>query len=230
METEKLTHRAAEEEREQKKFKEALAAYADARLSYTTEGNVPKAAETCAGEALTWHHVGNTLAGKQKALALVLQKEAVHTGLQILAQMEEENDAKKRVASLLAREQGRYLTTEGNWEEAYKAYEEAYYLAAPHEQGELLGYMGEVLGSMGKTQEAVEKLQEALRVIEEHKEAHGSDTYAYNVWKSGVLLRLARITKEPGYISEAEAIIASDDRLVLRQEELEKLKKELGIS
>jgi hypothetical protein len=70
--------------------------------------------------------------------------------------------------------------------------------------------------------------------LSELKSSNDKDNYAKAVWESGAYMHMAEALietdkdKAKQFLSEAEKVIASDMRLKLRKEQLEKLKTKLS--
>jgi len=62
-----------------------------------------------------------------------------------------------------------------------------------------------------------------LELIKKYKSS--TDSFVYNVWHSGCLMRLAELTKNKKYLLEAQKIIDSDPRLIIRKRQIKELKK-----
>lgn len=97
------------------------------------------------------------------------------------------------------------------------------------EKGDWMVHLGESFYGNGHTYEGKEMIFEGIEWIQNH--SRGTDPFRINVWLSGAYLKLAKFLHNENqdeakvYLEKAEQIILNDPQLVIRKEQLEKLKR-----
>lgn len=103
----------------------------------------------------------------------------------------------------------------------------------PHdnaEKGDWIAHLGEAIYRNGRKEEGKKLILQGVQIIEE--KSSQIDSFLFNVWVSGAYLRLAKLLKPDNleesqiFLSKAKKIIDSDDRLVIRKQQLESFIKE----
>lgn len=93
------------------------------------------------------------------------------------------------------------------------------------EKGDWIAHLGDAMYRNGKKEEGKETLLQGVEIIK--LRASQIDSFLFNVWVSGAYLRLAKLLRVDNprestlYLNQARAIIDSDDRLVIRKQQLE---------
>jgi tetratricopeptide (TPR) repeat protein len=98
------------------------------------------------------------------------------------------------------------------------------------EKGDWIAHLGEAIYRNGRKEEGKKLILQGVQIIEE--KSSQIDSFIFNVWVSGAYLRLAKLLKPDNleesqiFLSKAKKIIDSDDRLVIRKQQLESFIKE----
>jgi len=118
-----------------------------------------------------------------------------------------------------------YPVAEREFEEAVKIYP-----IDSTEKGDWMAHLGDAMYRNGKKAEGKKMILEGVKKIQE--KSSQVDSFLTNVWISGAYLRLAKLlktdnpTESNSYLSQAKKIIDSDDRLVVRKQQLEAFTKD----
>lgn len=100
------------------------------------------------------------------------------------------------------------------------------------EKGDWIAHLGDAMYRNGKKEEGQKILLNGVEIIKE-RSSH-IDSFLLNVWVSGAYLRLAKLLKTDNpdesqmFFKEAKEIIDSDNRLVIRKQQLEAFMGELA--
>ncbi|PJD93713.1 MAG: hypothetical protein CK425_12550 [Parachlamydia sp.] len=92
------------------------------------------------------------------------------------------------------------------------------------EKGDWIGHLGEATYKNDKKEEGKKLILQGVQIIEENSSQ--LDSFLFNVWVSGAYLRLAKlleldnIEESHFYLNQAKQIIDSDERLVIRKQQL----------
>jgi tetratricopeptide (TPR) repeat protein len=172
------------------------------------------------GRLLAWKHLFYKT--HDRTYALLVKKEA-----EAMTKIAEEKGLKERHLF-------HYLSaTADNLLQDYPSAEKELKLAVEHyplnnaEKGDWVAHLGEALYLNGKKKEGIETTLKGIEIIQSH--AEGVDPFLIHVWLSGAYLRLATLLKtdnlqeSKSYLEKAKKIIQSDDRLVIRKQQLEEL-------
>lgn len=98
------------------------------------------------------------------------------------------------------------------------------------EKGDWIAHLGEAIYRNGRKEEGKKLILQGVQIIEE--KSSQIDSFLFNVWVSGAYLRLAKLLKPDNldesqvFFNKAKKIIDSDDRLVIRKQQLEPFIKE----
>lgn len=118
-----------------------------------------------------------------------------------------------------------------NYEEAINNYKKALetYIGTDAEKGDYKYHLGTALYFKGDKKEGKELMLQGLKEIQDNKDQ--VDSFVANVWESGCYMRLAEVLKEDEpekakkYLELAKKIIDSDERLIIRKRQWEKLSR-----
>ncbi len=214
-------HQRAEELREQDKLLEALKLYEEVIISYQKENNYSGLVEALGGRCLTYKHL--FLLSDDFSFAVIAKHDAL-SGLEI-SQKFCLNDKIYRCYFRL-----------GEMENLFKNYKKAvdYYQKSlkfyPHEdaeKGDFQYHLGEAQFLKGDTKHGLENLCDGLTKIRQYRDS--TDSFLINVWESGCLMKLFIFTKDQNYLEEAQKIINSDSRLIIRRRQLKTLKQSFNL-
>lgn len=92
------------------------------------------------------------------------------------------------------------------------------------EKGDWMAHLGETIYRNGRKDEGKKLILQGVHIIEE--KSSQIDSFLFNVWVSGAYLRLAKLLKPDNteesqlFFDKAKKIIDSDDRLVIRKQQL----------
>lgn len=215
----KQFHQQAEDLREQEKFTEALDVYAKVIKNYYAELNYSGVVEALGGQSLTYKHL--YLVDPQEKY-LQLCHGSAQSSLQIAKQY--------HVDDLLFRcyfNLGEVNMLTKDYRSAVDNYQHSFGLLPDNsiERCRALSHLAEAQFFNGNKLNVTKNLIKSLNIL--HKCKNQVDDYIANVWETGILMKLAAITKDQKYITASEKIINSDDRLVIRKRQLEELKSKL---
>lgn len=120
-----------------------------------------------------------------------------------------------------------YSTAEKEFEQAVQLYP-----TENAEKGDWIAHLGDAMYRNGKKEEGKKMILNGVDIIKERSSQ--IDSFLFNVWVSGAYLRLAKLLKTDNpeesqlFLKQAKAIIDSDDRLVIRKQQLEAFMSNLG--
>jgi tetratricopeptide (TPR) repeat protein len=110
----------------------------------------------------------------------------------------------------------------GNFDQAATLFQDALRYLDPSRQAQAADWQTNYGKALYLSDQKEQGLGLMIRGLEElHEHAKEVDSYTANVWISGALLRLAECTKEEKYLKEAEKMINSDPKQVVRKKQLE---------
>jgi tetratricopeptide (TPR) repeat protein len=98
------------------------------------------------------------------------------------------------------------------------------------EKGDWIAHLGEAIYRNGRKDEGKKLILQGVQIIEE--KSSQIDSFLFNVWVSGAYLRLAKLLKPDNpeesqfFLNKARKIIDSDNRLVIRKQQLDAFMKE----
>lgn len=98
------------------------------------------------------------------------------------------------------------------------------------EKGDWMAHLGEAMYRNGKKEEGKEMILQGVQRIRD--KSFQIDSFFFNVWISGAYLRLAKLLKLDNleesqfFLDQAKKVIDSDERLIIRKQQLEAFLKE----
>lgn len=210
--TTKELHKKAEKLRENDKLLDALKLYEEVVLKYQTEANYFSLTEALGGRCLTYKHLfllSNDFVFFSLALHSALSSLEIAQKFKITAKIHRCYFRLGEMEML----RNKYLTAEKYYSKALNLYpkDEA-------EKGDFQYHLGEAQYRAGKIQIGLKNLLNGKKLI--NKFQSSTDSFVYNVWLSGCNMRLAELTKDKKYLNEAQKIIDSDPRLVIRRRQI----------
>lgn len=216
----------ADQIREQGRSVIALNIYDQALVKYQERGDYSGVIGVLCGRFISWQHLFNR--GEDKLYAILARKEA-----EAMLDIAKEYSIQDRdhLLHFLLGKSCILLKDFPSAEAEFKKAIELFPGSAP-EKGDWLAHLGEALFLNGHQEEGERMIVEGIAYIEAHLDK--VDSFRAHVWISGAYLRLAKVLIndkkiEPAknYLARAEEIILSDDRLVVRKEQLQILKERL---
>lgn len=208
--------------REEGKTLEALNLYNRALVAYEQQHDYKGLLTVLTGRLISWQHLYNH--GEEKVYAILARKEA--EAMEAIANEYGVHDRDDQIHFFLGKTAiflKEYPTAEKEFKKALELY--------PYdnaERGDWLAHLGEALYRNGRKESGEQTILEGVRQIEAHPE---EDTFKAHVWISGAYLRLAKLLisdnrKEEAkpYLQKGEEIISGDPRLVIRKQQLQKLR------
>jgi tetratricopeptide (TPR) repeat protein len=208
----KKLHQLAEDLREQGKFLEALKIYDEVIIGYQKEENYSQIIEALSGRSLTYKHL--FLQTNDKIFAYLSESDAISSlkigdEYQLL-------DKKSQLIFNLAQTNILFK----NYSEAVKNFQKslALYPLDDAQKGRYYEHLGEAQCLKGDTKNGLENLSNGLTKIRQHRDS--TDSFLINVWESGCLMKLFIFTKDEKYLEDAQKIIDSDPRLIIRRRQL----------
>lgn len=219
-------HHQAETLREQESFNEALNMYEKAINEYKIQDNFQDIAEALLGTFLTYKHLFITtqdVSYAQKAKSSVLES------LQLLNQHKITNNLHQVYFSL-----GECEMLFKHYSDAIKPYKQAltHYPVNDAQKGNYRYHLGEALYRSGNKRQGELELYRGLDEIKAHKK--NTDPFLLHVWLSGCHMRITELLwhDKPNTAKEhlkmAELIIKTDKKLILRKNQLTRLKSRLN--
>lgn len=118
-----------------------------------------------------------------------------------------------------------YPTAEKEFSQAIKLYPRDH-----AEKGDWTAHLGEAIYRNGRKEEGKKMILQGIQKIQENSSK--IDSFLFHVWVSGAYLRLAKLLKPDNieesqfFLYQAKKIIDSDERLVIRKQQLEAFMKE----
>jgi tetratricopeptide (TPR) repeat protein len=229
--TGKEFHGKAEMAREKGEFVDALKFTDEAMMEYQTEGDVAGFAEIQASRFLTLRHLYDKTGDKNY---LVLAKHNAEASAEI-AENSNDPQAKAMPYFNLAKIQEELAQYPAALDSYSKAIENM--KKNPPEQHNRPGVLADFKGHMAVCEykagdkTALERAEEAL----EELKASGEMRYNKDVWMSGAYMKMAEAIKDDDsskastYLDKAGEIIESNPELILRKEQLQKLRSKLSL-
>jgi tetratricopeptide (TPR) repeat protein len=210
--------------REEGKSLEALNLYNQALVSYQHANNYEGVLNTLAGRLISWQHLYNH--DQEYVYAILARKEA-EAMLAVAQEYKIHN--KDYLIHFLYGKSCIFLKDYPCAEKEYRMAVELY-TQDNAEKGDLLAHLGEALYLNGQKQQGEKMILDAIQQILSHQE--GNDSFKINVWTSGAYLRLAKVLFLDGkleqavsYFKKGEEIVLKDPRLVIRNQQLDIIKK-----
>ena len=223
MPTTQELHQQAERFREQDRHLEALKLYEEVVVAYRQEKNYSDLVEALGGRCLTYKHL--FLLTDDVSMAIVANHSAI-ASLEIAQRFKLNNKIYRCHFRL-----GEMAMLFKDYQVAIDHYQQALslYPRPEAERGDFQYHLGEAQYQAGLKQEGKKNLIDGVKEIEKHQTT--TDSFVFNVWRSGGYMRLAQAlwTDSPveasRYLDQAQSIIQSDDRLIIRKRQLEELKR-----
>jgi tetratricopeptide (TPR) repeat protein len=100
------------------------------------------------------------------------------------------------------------------------------------EKGDWIAHLGDAMYQNGKKEEGKNMILQGISLIKERSSQ--IDSFLFNVWVSGAYLRLAKLLKTDNseesrsFLNQAREIIYSDNRLVIRKQQLDTFMNNFG--
>lgn len=219
-------NKQAEDLREKEQFLEALKLYEESIIECQKEKDYLNLIECLLGKALTYKHL--FLITNDLSFAILSKKDS-ESSLEIAKEFEINNIFYRCYLSLAESE-----NLFNNLSEAMKYYQEAFnfYPKDDAEKGRFQYHLGEAQYKTGDKENGLKNLLTGLETIRKFK--NQTDSFLINVWETGCLMKLVELLKTDSpldsqkYLTEAETIINSDPRLIIRKRQLEEFKSKIG--
>lgn len=215
----RLLHQSAEKLREDDKLVDALKLYEEVIYRYQQEKNYFGLVEAIGGRCLTYKHL--FLLNKDFSFLNLAYSSAL-SSLEIAKHF---NIATKYYRCYFRL--GEMEMLKEDYKKAVEYYQKALslYPVDEAEKGDFQYHLGEAQYRAGKKDLGLKNILLGLDLIGKYKSS--TDSFVFNVWLSGCYLRLTELTKEKNYLDEAQKIIDSDPRLVIRRRQIAELRKNL---
>jgi tetratricopeptide (TPR) repeat protein len=205
-------HQKAEKLRESDKLLEALKVYEEVIYKYQQENNYFGLVEALGGRCLTYKHLfllTKDFSFFNLAYTSALSSLEIAKHFKVIAKY---HRCYFRLGEMeMLRDD--FLKSEKFYLKALKKYPKV-----EAEKGDFQYHLGEAQYRAGKKEAGLTNLLEGLELIEKYESS--TDSFVYNVWHSGCLMRLAELTKNKKYLEDAQKIIDSDPRLIIRKRQL----------
>lgn len=211
----KSLHQQAEKLREDDKLLEALKLYEEVIIAYQQEKDYPGIVEALGGRCLTYKHL------------FLLKKDFVYLNLAYYSAKSSLKIAKHyKINSKTYRcyfRLGEMEMLKENYLKAEKYYSKSLveYPQENAEKGDFQYHLGEAQYLNGDTETGLKNIFLGLDQIRKFKSK--TDSFLINVWESGSLMKLYTFTKDKKYLNEAQKIIDSDPRLIIRRRQIKNL-------
>lgn len=212
--------------REEGKTVDALNLYNQALINYQQKHDYNGVLSVLCGRLISWQHLFNH--GEDRVYAILARKEA--ESMLAIAQDHGIHDRDHLIHFLFGKS-CIFLKDFHNAEIEFKKAVDLF----PHdnaEKGDWLGHLGEAIYKNGRKDEGERVILEGVQQIQAHR--NDEDSFKINVWISGAYLRLAKILindknidQAKIYLHKGEEIVLNDERLVIRKQQLEILKKQI---
>jgi tetratricopeptide (TPR) repeat protein len=205
--------------REEGKSLKAIDTYNQAIVDYQQEKDYSNLMGALTGRLLAWKHLFYKT--NNKIYAIFVKKEA-----EAMLEIAKENDLLDRLylihflngtSSILLKD---YSSAENEFCKAVDLYP-----IANAEKGDWIAHLGDAMYRNGKKENGKILILKGVEIINE--KSNQIDSFLHNVWVSGAYLRLAKLlkldspTESKHYLNLAKTMIDSDDRLVIRKQQLE---------
>lgn len=212
-------HHQAEDLREDDKLLDALKLYEEVLMGYGLENNHSGIADALGGRCLTYKHL---FLNTNNSSFLTLATHDASASMDIAS--------KNNLSDLLYRcyfRLGEMANLAKKYDDSINYYEQSlkHFSQADSEKGDIIQHLGEAQIQNGQKELGIKNLLLGLKTIRQY--ASVTDSFLVHVWESGCLLKLAYFTKDMKYLAEAEKIINSDDRLVIRKRQLAEFKSKI---
>lgn len=212
--------------REEGKTLDALNLYNQALVIYQKKHDYNGILGVLSGRLISWQHLFNH--EEDKVYAILARKEA--ESMLAIAQEHGIHDRDYLIHFLFGKS-CIFLKDFNCAEIEFKKAVELF----PHnnaEKGDWLAHLGEAIYRNGRKEEGERVILEGVQQIKSHQ--NDTDSFRINVWISGAYLRLAKILindnkieQAKTYLHKGEEIVLNDDRLVIRKQQIEGLKRKI---
>ena len=209
----------ADKLREEGKSLMAISLYNESIVGHLKAKDYAGVIEALTGRLLSWKHLfyktDDTL------YAILVKKEA--EAIQEVANFYHVSD-RMHLIHFLKATAATLLKDYRNAEEEFRKSIELY----PNdnaEKGDMIAHLGDAMYRNGKKEEGKKTILNGIEVMK--AKSSQVDSFLLNVWISGAYLRLAKLLKADNpeesrkFLNQAEQIINSDSRLVIRKQQLE---------
>lgn len=210
-------HQKAEKLRESDKLLDALKLYEEVIYKYQQEENYFGLIEALGGRCLTYKHL------------FLLTKDFSFLNLAYSSALSSLEIAKHfKVVVKYHRcyfRLGEMEILSKNYKKAIEYYKKSLelYPKDEAEKGDFQYHLGEAQCFKGDTKNGLANLSSGLTKIRQYRDT--TDSFLINVWESGCLIKLYIFTKDKNYLDDAQKIIDSDPRLIIRKRQIKELKK-----
>lgn len=210
-------HQKAEKLREQDKLEEALKLYEEVIIGYQNEKNYSGLVEALGGRCLTYKHLFLLTED------FCFKNLAYYSALSSLEIAKNYNLKDKIYRSYFRLGEMEILFK--NYKKAIEYYKKSLdlYPQEESEKGDFQYHLGEAQCLKGDTKNGLANLSSGLTKIRQYRDS--TDSFLINVWESGCLMKLFLFTKDKNYLEDAQKIIDSDPRLIIRKRQISELWK-----
>ena len=222
----------AEDARESGRFLEALEYTDQASLAYQKDNDLFGLAEVQSSRQSTFKHLYRATGDK---IFLILEEHAAEAAVEIA-----EKSGIKEALGIPYHNLGKYYFEAGQYKEAADAFRRAVenltqYPSTRHARPSVIA---DIKGHQYAAEyHAGDKtaLDRALTALTKLENSNEPNSYYKNAWLSGANLRIAEMVAQDNpelakkHLEEAQRIIEGDERLILRNSQLEKLEKTLNL-
>lgn len=210
--------------REEGKSLKAIDTYNQAIVCYQEEQDFGNMMGALTGRLLCWKHLFYKT--EDKIYAFFVKKEA-----EAMLEIAKEHKLLDRLF-LIHYLNGTSATLLNDYPLAEKEFVKAIELFPNDvaEKGDWIAHLGDAVYRNGRKEEGKKLILQGVQIIEE--KSSQIDSFQFNVWVSGAYLRLAKLLKTDNiqesklYFNKAKKIIDSDERLVIRKQQLDSFMKE----
>lgn len=208
----------ADKVREEGRSLIAIDLYNQAIVLYQKEKDFSNMLGALTGRLLSWKHL--FYATEDKIYALFVKKEA-----ELMLDVAQEYNLLARLY-LIHFLNGTSALLLNDYNSAEKEFSKAVelYPTEHAEKGDWIAHLGDAMYRNGKKEEGQKTILRGVEIIKDR--ASQIDSFLFNVWVSGAYLRLAKLLKTDNpeesqcFLARSKAIIDSDDRLVIRKQQL----------
>lgn len=215
----------ADKLREAGKTLDALDLYNRALVGYQKERNYGAILYVLTGRLISWQHLYNH--ENSKVYAILARKEA--EAIMSISKEFGIHDKDHLIHYLLGKScifLEDFSCAESEFQQAVDLYP-----SGQAEKGDWMAHLGEAVYRNGQKEKGKAIILSGVDYINAH--AQGLESYTVNVWISGAYLRLAKIlinddlNEAKFYLQKGEEVTSGDERLVIRRQQVEKLKKKI---
>lgn len=212
-------HKEADKVREEGKSLLAIDLYNQAIVRYQEAKDYASIMGALTGRLLSWKHLFYKT--EDKIYAIFVKKEA-----ETMLEVAKAYDLLDRLylihylngtSAILLKD---YSSAEIEFSQAIELYP-----SENAEKGDWRAHLGDAMYRNGKKEEGKKTILEGVKIIKERSSQ--IDSFLFNVWVSGAYLRLAKLLRidDPAesqlFFNQAREIIDSDNRLVIRKQQLD---------